>query len=50
MQVGRGSARRNITDKRFHEILQDFIYYTEKKLIDAMNAIWQIVPRSLWFM
>jgi|307.fasta_scaffold357707_1 hypothetical protein len=43
MQVGRGSARRKITDKRFRKILQDFIYRTEKKLIDAMNAIWQIV-------
>ena len=50
MQVGRDSARRNITDKRFRKILQNFLYYTEKKLIDAMNAIWQIVPRSLWFM
>ena len=43
MQVGRGSARRNITDKRFLKVLQEFISYAEKKLIDAMNAIWQIV-------
>ena len=43
MQVGRGSARRNITDKRFPKIFQDFISYTEKKLIDAINLIWHIV-------
>ena len=50
IHVWRGGARQKIPDKNFPYLPANLIFNHEKNIVDAIIVIWQITPRSLWFM